>query len=625
MRGTSTGVLRGAALSRTALSRSRAGTAIRGLALAAVAALSLAACSAGPGSAGGGGGDVDQQQTLNPGTIGGADQPYTRPKVPDIGEVSVSLDESFQDYNNNTGAANSQANQYFSELFSPSPYFVDSDFSLKVDKDYMESVTVKSTSPQVVEWKWRPDAVWSDGAPVGCKDMYLLYLAAVSPAKASGGSQAFDSSPTGYSQISKFECSPDGKTVTVTFGTPLADYRGLWSQAWLSGGQLLPAHILEQRTGIPDITKLPLDRDTPEVQKAAQFFTKGWGDFDATNDLSAGPYILQSATRNQRAVLVRNPKWWGSPGGPAKITTTAVTDSQAMVQQLLNKEVQVIAPQADSTVAEQVRAGGDFSVFARGGQTYEHLDFNMGRPLFRDHPELRHAVADCVNRQDIVDKLVKSVDPNAKPLGAFLINPNEAGYQDHYPGVGTGDVAGAKKLMEDAGWALGPDGIYAKGGQRASFRVGHKLVDRRGQTVQLMQASCKPAGIEMIDAGNEAFNDQQLPAGDFDAALFAWVGSSIKSTLTPNYTSKAKGGVANYNNYSNPQVDDLLSKANTQLDFTQRLATFNQADDIMAKDMHSLPLFQLPDFACADRSYSPISYLSTGGALWNVFAWTKSL
>ncbi|HTF49934.1 MAG TPA: ABC transporter family substrate-binding protein, partial [Pseudonocardia sp.] len=177
-----------------------AGAVVRGLAVAAVVALSVSACAAGTGS---GGGDVDQQQTLNPGTIGGADQPYSRPKVADIGDVAVSLDESFQDYNNNTGAANSQANQYFSALFAPSPYFVDSDFSLKVDKDYMESVTVKSTSPQVVEWKWRPDAVWSDGAPVGCKDMYLLYLAAVSPAKTAAGSQAFDSSPTGYSQISK--------------------------------------------------------------------------------------------------------------------------------------------------------------------------------------------------------------------------------------------------------------------------------------------------------------------------------------------------------------------------------------------------------------------------------------
>ena len=35
---------------------------------------------------------------------------------------------------------------------------------------------------------------------------------------------------------------------------------------------------------------------------------------------------------------------------------------------------------------------------------------------------------------------------------------------------------------------------------------------------------------------------------------------------------RTKGG-ANYNNYSNAAVDDLLAKANTQLDFTQRQAT----------------------------------------------------
>jgi peptide/nickel transport system substrate-binding protein len=595
---------------------------VRGWAVAAVAvvaAVSLAGCAGGAGPSGGG----EQRQNLSPGAIGATDQPFSRPKVPDIGDVSVSLDESLEVYNNNTGSANNVANQYFTALWAPSPYFMDSDFSLKLDKDYMDSVTVVSTNPQVVRWTWRPEAVWSDGAPVGCKDMYLLYLAAVSPAKVNGAS-AFDSSPAGYDQISKFECSPDGKTVTVTFRTPLADYRGLWSQAWLAGGQLLPAHLLEQRTGIPDVTKLPVDADTPEVRKAAEFYTHGWDGIDPAVDLSAGPYLPRSGTRNQRAVLARNPRWWGNPGGPATVTATAVTDSQAQVQQLLNKEVQVIAPQADSAVAEQVRAGGDFTVFARGGQTYEHVDFNMARPLFRDHPELRHAVAACVNRRDIVDKLIRGVDPNAAPLGNVLINPNEGGYVDHYVGVGTGDVAGAKKLMDDAGWRFGPDGVYAKDGQRASFRVGHKLVDRRNQTVQLMQAACKPAGIEMVDGGNEAFNDQQLPAGDFDAALFAWVGSSVKSTITPNYTSKARGGVANYNSYANPQVDDLLARANTELDFANRVAILNQADQVMAQDMASLPLFQLPDFACADRAYAPISYLSTGGPLWNAFAWTRN-
>ena len=588
------------------------------VALLSTAVLLLAGCGAGGGQ-GGGGGDVGREQNLNPGAIGATDQPFSRPKVPDIGTVKVSLDEGFQDYNNNTGAANSLANQYFVPLWTPSPYFQDSNFSLKIDKDYLDSVTVKSTNPQVIEYKWRPEAVWSDGAPVGCKDMYLLYLAAVSPTK------AFDSAPFGYDQISQMDCTPDGKTVTVTFAKPFADWRGLWSVASQAGGQLLPAHILEQRTGIPDITKVPANTDNPQARKAGDFFAKGWNDFDASVDLSAGPYIMQSSTRNQQATLVRNPRWWGNPGGPARIETTAVTDSQASVQQLLNKEVPIIAPQADPTVAEQVRAGGDFTVFARGGQTYEHLDFNMARPLFRDHPELRNAVAACVNRQDIVNKLVKGIDPNAKPLGNFMINPNEVGYQDHYVGIGTGDAARSKKLLEDAGWKLGPDGVYAKNGQRASFSVGHKLVDRRNQTVQLMAGSCKPAGIEMTDAGGAAFNDQQLPAGDFDTALFAWVGSPVKSALTPNYTSKARGGVADYDNYSNPQVDDLLAQSNTELDYQQRLATLNQADQLMARDMHSLPLFQLIDFSCSDRAYSPVSYVgSTGGVLWNAFAWTKN-
>src|SRR5882757_4680109 len=371
----------------------------------------------------------------------------------------------------------------------------------------------------------------------------------------------------------------------------------MWSMVAQGGNQLLPAHVLEQRTGIPDITKVGL-ADSPELRKAAAFYTKGWNDFSADVDLSAGPYLIKSSTRNQQAVLVRNPKWWGNPGGPSQIDTQAVTDSKAAVQALLNKETPVIGPQADPTVAEQVRAGGDFEVFARGGQTYEHLDFNMARPIFRDHPELRNAVAACINRQDIVDKLVKGIDPKIKPLGAFTINPNEAGYIDHYPGVGTGDTAKAKKLLEDAGWKLGADGVYAKGGQRASFTIGH--------------------------AGQESFNDQQLPASDFDAALFAWVGSPIKSSLIQNYVSKDKGGVANYNNYSNPRVDELLAKTNTELDYQKRLALFNQAEDLMAKDMHSLPLFQLIDFSASDRAYAPVSYLlPVGGVLWNAFAWTK--
>lgn len=600
--------------------RSRAASLI---AVSATAALLLAAC--GGGSAGDEPGSSPSTQDFDPGAVGRTDEPYNRPMVTDIGEIAVTVDEGFQDYNNNTGAANSLANVYVLPLLQPSPYFVDEQLNLRVDKDYMDAITVVSTNPQVVEWKWRQDAVWSDGRPVGCKDMYLLWLAANTTVR-DGAAQIFDSPPTGYDRISRLDCTPDGKTVTATFSTPFADYRGLFSTALQAGSQLVPAHILEQRTGIADITEIDPKVDTPELRKAGQFFTTGWNGFDPAVALSAGPYRIESSTRNDTTVLVRNDRWWGNPGGPAKLTVTAVTDSQANVQKLLNKEAQVIGPQAESAVAEQIRAqGGEFTVFAQGGQTYEHIDFQMTKPLFRDNPELRRAVATCLDRQDIVDKLIRSVDPNAQALGNFLFQPNEAGYTDHYTDLGVGDVAAAKAIMEGGGWTLGPDGVYAKNGVRAGFKLGHKLVDRRNQTVQLAAASCKPAGIEIIDDPAEDFNDRRLPAGDFDAALFAWVGSPIKSSATANYLSRERGGTNNYNNYNNPEVDELLLTSDAELNFAKRTLLLNEADTVMAADLHSIPLFQLTDFAAADRAITPVSYLGfSGGPLWNAFAWQKS-
>ncbi|MCW2631717.1 MAG: transporter substrate-binding protein [Pseudonocardia sp.] len=597
------------------MKRSRA--AWSAVAMIAASALVLSACSSGGGSNTSSGSASGEEKVA-------LDTPYNRPQVPDIGAVVVTVDEAAHNYNNNTGANNSLASVYVDTLLQPSPYFVDANTTLRIDKDYMDSITVKSQSPFVLEYKWRPEAVWSDGQPVGCKDMYLLWLAANATAK-NGAAQIFDSSPNGYDQISKLDCSPDGKTVTANFSKPYADYRGLFTTVGQSGSQLVPAHLLEAKTGIADITKLDPKTDSPDLRKAADFFTTKWNGYDPAVALSAGPYKVESWTDNASTVLVRNDKWWGAPGGPSKLTITGVTDSQANVQKLFNKEAQVIAPQADSAISEQIRAqGGAFTSFAQQGQTYEHIDLQMSKPLFKDNPEFRKAIAACVNRDDIVNKLIKSVDDKAKPLGAFLYLPTESEYQDFYGDTGKGNVADAKKLMEAGGWALGADGVYAKNGVRASFKLGHKLVDRRTQTAQLVAGSCKPAGIEVIDDPSQDFNSKRLPAGDFDAALFAWVGSPIKSSNVPNYLTKAKGGTANYNSYSNPQVDDLLLASTTELDQAKRAQDFHDADKLMAADLHSIPLFQLPDFAASDSSITPVSYLGfSGGALWNAFAWRK--
>lgn len=594
-----------------------------GVALFAGAALVLSAC----GSGGSSGSGSDSQQNLKPGEIGGADQVFKRPKVSDIGDVSVAVEENFHNYNNYLGATNNISSVYALDQVIPSPFIVDlvdGKQIIKLDGDLMESVTVTSKSPMVVQWKVQKNAVWSDGAPIDCHDFYLKWFVSTSKAKVNGGTgdagTGFDSASTGYDQISKLECADNNKTITTTFSKPYADYRSLFSIVGNDG--LLPSHVLEQKTGIADITKLS-DSDEANVGKAADFYTKQWLGFNKDLDLSGGPYMIESSDLKDQTVLVRNPKYFGNAGGPAKITIRTNSDSQSAIQQLQNKEVQVAAPQAEAAVAQQVRGDSSFQTYVASGLTYEHIDLNMTNPLFKDKA-VRKAIFQCVPRQDIVNKLVKDVNPNAKPLGNFIFMPNETAYQDHYSDVGNGDTAAAKKTLEDAGYKQGADGIYAKDGVRVSFKLGHKVVPRRTDTTRLVQSKCKEAGIDVQDDQAADFNDKRLPASAFDAALFAWVGNPVKSSGYGNYATKSAGGVSNYNNYSNPDVDKQWTDANQELDFAKRSDELNAVDKLMHDDYASLPLFQLPDFAVTNSGFGPVSYVGfAGGVTWNAETWQK--
>jgi peptide/nickel transport system substrate-binding protein len=606
----------------------RRSKAVSAIALFAAASLVLGACGSSTDNSGGSG-DANQQQNQKPGEVGGADKVYKRPNVPDMGEVTTVVEEGFHDYNNLIGATNNASNLSATVALLPSPYlgvFNNGRFEQQIDGDLMESVTVKSKDPQVIEYKFQKAAVWEDGQSIGCKDIYLQFLVR---GKETG--TKFDSSTAGYEDISKVECADSDKTATLTFAKPFADYRGLFS--FTNNDALLPAHIWEKLAGVADVTKLT--RTSPELlaDKAVKAYTEGMLGWDPSFGISGGPFKIQSTDKRDTLVLVRNDKYWGAKPGPSKVTIRTNTNAQSASQQLQNKEVGAINVQADGPTAIQLKAVPSVKTIAQGGQTYEHIDFNMARPLFKDNPEIRTAVATCIDRNALLDNLIKDIDPSAKPLGNFVFMPNEDGYEDHYGDIGKGETDKAKKMLEDKGWALGPDGIYAKGGVKAEFTLGYKTIDRRNKTWQLVSQSCKKAGIQINSGQKDQFNADDLPASAFDAALFAWVGGLTKSSAYQNYQTKSKGGNANYNNYSNDQVDTLWGQANSNLDYADRTKQLNEVDKLMAKDMASIPLFQLPDYAAYDGSIGAadsagkvgdLSFLNfEGGITWNLWAWTK--
>jgi len=602
--------------------------------LLAGAALALSACS----STSNNGGSASDNGPINadPNALA-LSTPYVRPKVADAGTIAIAVDEATTAYNNNINATVNLANSYVVGLIQPSPFFtndINNTARVQVDGDLMDSVKMLPGNQQVVQYNIKKQAVWQDGAPVDCSDFYLQWLAG----EVDSGDVAtlFNNAVAGLDHISKVACANDNKTVTVTFGQKWADWQSLFSG-------LVPAHVLEKATGVADITKLDDKNpaDHAALIKVADFYSggvnndHGFGDLDLANDLSAGPFMLHSADGKTQSELVRNPRWWGNQAGPSTLIIRVNTDDQSAYQQLQNKEIQIAAGQPNDQVAQEANAsGGQFQLITGSGVTWEHLDYNAANGAFEAHPELRAALSDCVNRADLINKVVADVDPRTKPLGETIFLPTEHGYVDHYANTGKGDEAAARKVLTDAGWTMGAGGYFQKNGQTATITIGHKTQDRREQTVQAIQAECKPAGIQVLDFTSDGFNGKNLSAGDFQVALFAWTGSPFKSGSTQEYhTATGNLGPENFMKYSDPRVDQLLDTADGELSYSARTQELQQADALIAKDGFTLPLFAIPEYAVTDgtvvatdqggKQQSISDNQASIGVDWDSFTWQK--
>jgi peptide/nickel transport system substrate-binding protein len=607
----------------------RRSLAVSAMALTAGAVVALSGCGSSSDSSSGG-----AAQAVNSNPVALANQnAYIRPKVANAGPVNVAVDEGFHDYNNNLGSTANIANNYILNLIQPSA-FLPTDTNGKIavqrDGDLLNSVSESTVNGhETVVYKINPKAVWSDGAQVDCSDFYLQWLAGA-PGLPANVATAFDNYVNGTQYISSIVCADNGKTVTTTYSQQFADYQSLFSN-------MVPAHILEQNTGVADITKLQPGNaaDAANLLKVATFYANGWNGVNPAKDPSAGPFEIKSGDGQNNTVLVRNPKWWGNPAGPSQLNVTTNADDQSAFQQLQNKEVNVAAGQADNVTAQKIHAAGaPYKLNSGAGYTIEHLDYQQNNPAFKAHPELEQALSLCVNRTDIINAVLGSITSGIKPLGNSLVLPNEQGYKDDYANVGNGNATAAKKVLTDAGWTMGSNGVLTKDGQPAQITIGHKTNDRRENTVRKIQAECAPAGIKIVDFTSDDFNANDLPAGNYQVALFAWTGSPFKSGETPEWqTKKGAQGGENFQAFSDPLVDSTLAKADQTLDYNTRVNLLNQADAQIAKDHVTLPLFQDPAWAVTDGSVVAtnqdgskgdiLDNQASSGPMWNAWAWVK--
>jgi peptide/nickel transport system substrate-binding protein len=264
------------------------------------------------------------------------------------------------------------------------------------------------------------------------------------------------------------------------------------------------------------------------------------------------------------------------------------------------------------------------------GLSFEHLDFNTTDPILAD-VNVRKAFAMALDRQKIVDQTVGQFSSDAQVLNNHIWETNQPEYQDNAPAeYKTPNAAAAKQLLEQSGWALGPDGIYAKGGQRLSIRIDTTANNPlRQTTIEVMIPQLKAAGIEAtFNANTDIFAGPDKPtsliAGGFQAALFAWVGNPFVSSQPPIYQSPKGGAVGqNYSRIGTPEIDALLGQLVATTERSKQVDITNQVDKLLWNQMATLPLYQKPTFIAYSSTVKGVQDNPTqAGPLWNSSTWS---
>ena len=606
-------------------------------ALAAGSALILSACAPGGGNAGdssSNGSGASQGGDSGAGNVieGDKGQKLTAeasgPELADLGDVetqdgSIAYSVGADDFLSYNGLQSNTYTTYNSavvdRMFSSFWYF-GTDGSIVPNKDF-GTYEKTSDDPLTVKYTISDDAKWSDGTPVTAGDFIVHWAANNDTVKAEGSeTPLFDS--ISFEQGKYIPEAPegeaDGKEFTVTYPEPYADWEILISTA-------LPAHIVAKEAGMSfeELVTAAKEKDVEALTPAAEFWNDGW-DFspgelpDASLVPSMGPYKFKDGgwQAGQSITLEANPEYWGTPAATKELVLR-FADPKTHVQALQNGDLDVIEPQATVDTLQQLEGLGDDVNVQTGDQlTWEHVDYNRGEgSVFADSPELREAFALCLPRQQIVDNLIKPIYADAQVMNLREVFPFQDKYQEvvdeAYPKeLDEPNIEKAKELVEKSG--------VSKPTVRLGYQAGNQ---RRTETVALIKSSCDQAGFDVQDANSPVFFKEVMPAGDYDAALYAWAGSGQKASGANIYQSD---GAQNQQSYNNPEVDAAWDKLATSLDENEQLEQVKTIEKLLWEDFQAIPLYAHPGLVGHKADVANVrDTAAQSGALWNVEQWVR--
>lgn len=451
------------------------------------------------------------------------------------------------------------------------PQQVSTNVSIYIARSLADSLTDQDpVSGEIVPWlaqSWevnsdqtqftftlRQDVTFSDGSPLTAQvvkdnfDSIIGDLGALAP--------------LANSYLSGFESAEvlDEHTVRFTFGQPNGQFlqaTSTVSLAIVSGNSL---------------TNTPEERLQGEVA-------------------GSGPFVLESYTQDQGAVIVRRDDYdWASPAfdheGPAYLDSvefSVVPESGVRAGGLTSDQFDAIGDALPQDVAQIEAADGSILNRSNPGVPFI-IQFNLTKAPASDLA-VRQAIQVGVNRQELVDTVLSE---HFLPATSVLA-ANTPSYVDLSQEL-TYDPDRANEILQSDGWALGADGIRHKDGQPLTVDVTYSPLFSGNQAIlELTQQQLREIGVDLqLRQLTGAQQGEALASGDYGAIYYN--------------STRAEGDIlrtsfdARQRNWSHREPGDLEGVFDRSLstpDQAERNEALTQAQREIVDQAYAIPLFEL--------------------------------
>jgi peptide/nickel transport system substrate-binding protein len=464
-----------------------------------------------------------------------------------------------------------------------------------------------------ITFKFKAAAHWSDGTPVTADDYAYTWATDIkySTPVASNNAAYIDTITATDAQtvVIKAKLGADGKAINPLLVAAFVSTNYVIQKAW--------TQTLEARSA--DATALMADT--------------------AEDVVYSGPYHKFFAD-DSKVVLIRDDNYWGKDASmfgklpiPKYLAHTIFKDNAAGSIALAQGEVDVSQQFNSNIQVLWLNYALPISTYLPDapygiGASLPTAFYNL-KSYGLDQVAVRKAIAMAVDYPTIIANAMTNQSATFDQVPRSLMNPTpgEQALYDHAAVASLqwagNDIEGAKKLLDDAGITVGPDGFR----QYKGVTLHYVATCPNGWSdwqaaIEVVAAAGKKIGIDITTNYPEwavyqtvvAKSDAPLPAG-YDILMMWSDGAGptepwgrVRHLISSEYVGMANNMTGNWGGYSNPDADALIKEIPTLTDPAKIKADYTELVKIYLTDVPSFTLM-----------YRPQSFHAVNESVWTNF------